>query len=155
MIQQITGLNSIQAYTENANQAQDKDFSNILTMALNKAENHTAIFNDLKDQYNIRSATFEEVNEMSQKLYKMGVITLKEHAAITFDYGRATQHIKAVNGAASPNFSMYETNADDLGRRDWIDEFEARAAKNKQYGNWIGYAMNKKIISILQLIERT
>ncbi len=70
-------------------------------------------------------------------------------------YTRVTHYIKqAASGLAAPNFSMYETSADATGRRDWIAEFEARAAKDRQYGNFIGNANKTKIISILHLLER-
>ena len=61
---------------------------------------------------------------------------------------------RPLNGQTSPNFTMYETNEDAFGRRDWIAEFEARAAKDRQYGNLIGNAQKNKIVRVLQLLER-
>lgn len=109
----------------------------------------------LQMSYDVRNMTFEQLKEVAQKLYEAGAITVKEVMTMTFDYGRATQSIKqAANRKTAPNFTMYETSADTSGRRDWIAEFEARAAKDRQYGNFIGNANKTKIISILQLLER-
>ena len=92
---------------------------------------------------------------MGHKLYEAGAISDKDVMLLTFDYGRASDYVKqAVKGMAALNFTMYETNADELGRRDWIAEFEARAAKDRQYGNFIANANKTKLISVLQLIER-
>lgn len=114
-----------------------------------------SIYSDLKYKYDIRSATFEEVKVIAQELYGAGAITGKEVATLTFDYERATQYIKqAASGITSSNFTMYETNADTSGRRDWIAEFGARAAKDRQYGNFIGNENKSKIINILKLLER-
>lgn len=82
-------------------------------------------------------------------------MTVKQLMMLTFDYDRVTQSIKmASNGQASPNFTMYETAANADGKRNWIAEFTARAAKNRQYGNLVGYANKSEIISILQLLEK-
>lgn len=92
---------------------------------------------------------------MANELYEAGALTFLDVSILTFDYDRATQSIKqAVNGQTSPNFTMYETNEDAFGRRDWIAEFEARAAKDRQYGNFIGNANKTKIVRVLQLVER-
>ena len=159
MIQQIGSVQqNTQAFSKKAAQSANEDFSKLLTPSIEKLETNEvdeSFFSDLKNKYDIRSATFEEVKEMANELYEAGAITFLDVSILTFDYGRAAQSIKqAVNGQTSPNFTMYETNEDAFGRRDWIAEFEARAAKDRQYGNLIGNANRNKIISVLQLLER-
>lgn len=159
MIQQVGGAEqSTQVFSKKINQATEDNFSKVLTSSTDKLETSEvdeSIYDDIANKYDIRNMTFEELKEVAQELYEAGAITVKEVMTMTFDYGRATQSIKqAANGLAAPNFSMYETSADASGRRDWIAEFEARAAKDRQYGNLIGNANNTKIMNILQLLER-
>lgn len=159
MIQQIGSVQqSTQAFSKKINQATEDNFSKALTSSTDKLETNEvdeAIYNDIANKYDVGNITFEELKEVAQELYEAGAITLKEVATMTFDYNRATQSIKqAVNGITAPDFTMYETSADTSGRRDWIAEFEARAAKDRQYGNFIGNANKTKIISVLQLLER-
>ncbi len=159
MIQQIGSVQqSTQAFSKKINQATEDNFSKALTSSTDKLETNEvdeAIYDDIANKYDVRNMTFEQLKEVAQELYEAGAITVKEVMTMTFDYGRATQYIKqAANGFAAPNFTMYETSADASGRRDWIAEFEARAAKDRQYGNFIGNANKNKIISVLQLLER-
>ncbi|WP_341320287.1 hypothetical protein NSQ62_11515 [Solibacillus sp. FSL H8-0523] len=42
---------------------------------------------------------------------------------------------------AAPDFSMYETNSDSTGRRDWVSEWEARLSKGMKY-DVMGLAKN-------------
>lgn len=118
-----------------------------------KADPDEVIYDELASKYDIRNATFEEVKEIGHALYEAGAMTLKQLMMLTFDYDRATEYIKiAASGKALPNFTMYETAADKEGKRDWIAEFAARAAKDRQYGNLIGSAAKQEILSILQLL---
>lgn len=159
LTQQIGGIQqNTQSFIKKITQSTDEDFQKVLTQNLEKLETNEvdeSIYSDIANKYDIRNATFEEVKEIAQELYGAGAITGLDLAILTFDYDRATRDIKqAANGLTSPNFTMYETNADTFGRRDWIAEFEARAAKDRQYGNFIGNANKNKIISILQLLDR-
>ena len=159
MIQQVGGAGqSTQVFSKKMNPAIEEDFSKVFTSSTDKLETNEvdeSIYDEIANQYDVRNMTFEELTEVAQELYEAGAITGKEVVTMTFDYNRATHYIKqAANGLAAPNFSMYETSADASGRRDWIAEFEARAAKDRQYGNLIGNANKTKIMSILQLLER-
>ena len=156
LIQQISSnQQTLYATTKQPQQASTASFEQVLTTKIEQAQFDETIYSELANDYDIRNATFDEVKEIAHKLYEAGAIKVKDLMTLTFDYGRATQDIKAAaNGLASPNFSMYETIADAAGKRDWLAEFEARAAKDWQYGNLIGHANKTKIIQILQLIER-
>ena len=115
----------------------------------------TNIWEELAQTYNMRNATFDEVKEVAAKLYKAGEITFKEVVTLTFDYEKATNYIKQHAPVyVSANFTMYETEVDKSGRRDWIAEFGARAAKDRQYGNLVGYAAKTRILHILQQFEK-
>ncbi|MEK5231736.1 hypothetical protein MHB42_08140 [Lysinibacillus sp. FSL K6-0232] len=119
------------------------------------AATNNNVWEELSQTYNIRNATFNEVKEVAARLYKAGEITLKEVVTLTFDYERATNYIKQHAPIhVSANFNMYETDADELGRRDWIAEFGARAQKDLQFGNLVGYSAKTKILTILQQLEK-
>lgn len=158
LIQQIGNVQqNTQAFSKKATQSTDEDFSKVLTPSIEKLETiemDKAIYSDLAAKYDVRNATFDELKEIAQELYGAGAITGKDVATLTFDYNRATKYIQQAAGFVFPNFSMYETNEETTGHRDWIAEFEARAAKDRQYGNFIGNANKTRIISILQFLER-
>ena len=157
MIQQLTSTQSSQPYIQHKRET-TTDFSALLTSTAESADITAVdetIYEELAQQYDVRNMTFEQLTEVGHMLYEAGAISAKDVMLLTFDYGRASDYAKlAAKGMAAPNFTMYETNADELGRRDWIAEFEARAAKDRQYGNFIANANKTKLISILQLIER-
>ncbi|OMP67239.1 hypothetical protein [Domibacillus epiphyticus] len=112
------------------------------------------LYHSLATKYDVRNATFEEITDVANSLYKAGEISLREVAVLTFDYERAAQSIrKNANGSVSSNFSMYETAANENGKRDWIAEFELRAAKDFKYGNLVGHSNKMKILSVLQRLD--
>ena len=159
MRMKIQTLGSVAMSTTSKTSAQmTHNFEQVLVANMSevkKADSDGAIFEELASKYDIRNATFEEVKEIGHALYEAGEMTVKQLMMLTFDYDRATQSIKmATNGQASPNFTMYETAANADGKRDWIAEFTARAAKDRQYGNLVGYANKNEIISILQLLKK-
>ncbi|SOC06558.1 hypothetical protein SAMN05880501_104309 [Ureibacillus xyleni] len=119
------------------------------------------IYGELSKNYNVRNATFDEIVQIANALYEAGEISGKEVALMTFDFDRAKRdlihnagHIIRENGIQiSSDFSLYETSANELGQRDWIAEFEARASKSFKYGDLISYQNNNKIVSILQKLQ--
>lgn len=114
-----------------------------------------AFYEEISNKYDVRNATFEEIVEMSNELYEAGEISLKDHAVLTFDFGRATNHLKQNAPGYIPNsFDMYETSANSNGQRDWIAEFGVRASKNLKFGNLIGHQSNLKVIDILERFSR-
>ncbi|MEC2077742.1 hypothetical protein [Metabacillus fastidiosus] len=109
------------------------------------------VWKEISSKYNVRKATFEDIQEISQKLYEAGEISLAEHAILIFDCERVANDIKhRAHVPVSPNFSMYETVSNQNGERDWIAEFEARVKKDFKYGNLLGHQHNMKVLNILQ-----
>ncbi len=118
-------------------------------------EHSSTIYKTLADQYDIQNATFEELVHLSHTLYNAGEISLKEHMTLTFDYEKATNHLKRhAPGAIPSHFTMYETAANEYGQRNWIAEFEARASKDLSFGHTIGYHNKLKVLDILQRLAR-
>lgn len=112
------------------------------------------VYEELSGKYDIRNATFGEVTEIADALYKAGEISLGELAALTFDYDRATNYMKQAAGMpASAEFSMYKSTANGSNQRDWIAEIEARASDHFKYGNLVGYQLNSKLLAILQKFD--
>lgn len=115
----------------------------------------SAIYEELSSRYDVRNATFGEIVEMSGALYGAGEISLSEHAALTFDYDRASDNLRRHSpGYISEDFNLHETFANSNGQRDWIAEFEARASKNFKFGNILGYESDKKVLDILGRLSR-
>lgn len=112
------------------------------------------LYEELSDKYDVRNATFEEIVEISNVLFEAGEISSVEHALITFDFERATNYLKQLTSGVPSNFNMYETSADSNGRRNWIEEFGARASKDFKFGNLAGYQSNFKFLNILERLVR-
>lgn len=111
------------------------------------------VWETLARKYNVRNMTFKDIVAIANSLYEANEISLKEVATMTFDYEKATEYIRQAV-SVSPNYNLFETNANMDGSRDWIKEFEARANKNFRLGNLLGFDSNMKIVSILKKIER-
>lgn len=151
--QQLTSV-----YSENHN-VKTKDAEEFVfidkTVGNKEQKDSPAIYKGLSDKHDVRNATFGEIVEISNALYDAGEISLKEHAVLTFDYDRATNNLKRhAPGYIPVEFNMYETSANSNGQRDWISEFEARAAKDFKYGNLIGYQSKTKVLGILERLSR-
>ncbi|MBT2216046.1 hypothetical protein KK120_09455 [Virgibacillus dakarensis] len=112
------------------------------------------IWEELSKKYDVTNATFDELKEISMSLYKYGEISFKEHAILTFDFDRGAESLKEEISGLSPNFTMYATQADASGKRNWIEEFQARADRAFGYGNLIGHHTNLSLAGILQRLER-
>ncbi|MFF5994936.1 hypothetical protein AAGS61_09285 [Lysinibacillus sp. KU-BSD001] len=124
----------------------------ILTKENEQASNE--VYKKLSTQYNVRNATFEEIVDIAHALYEADEMTGKEVTILTFDYERATNYMKQhAPTPVSADFSMYETVANANGKRDWIEELQARAAKALQYGDLIGYQARQKIANTLKQID--
>lgn len=122
----------------------------------NKEERDSAtLYKELSSRYDVRNATFGEIIEISEVLYRTGEISLSEHAALTFDYDRATDNLRRHSSGyiISKDFNLHETSANSNGQRDWIAEFEARASKNFKFGNLLGYESDKKVLDILERLS--
>ncbi|MED4455054.1 hypothetical protein [Metabacillus fastidiosus] len=112
------------------------------------------VWKEISSKYNVQKATFEDIKEISLRLYEAGEISLLEHAILTFDHEKVANDIKhRARVPVSPNFSMYETSSNQYGERDWIAEFEARVKKDFKYGNLLGYQNNMKVLNILQRLN--
>lgn len=111
------------------------------------------IWDDLSIKYDITSATFNELNEISSTLYELGEISLKEHALLTFDLNRAIEFLKPKTSDISSNFPMYPTNANETAEINWINEFQVRADQAFISGNIIGQQAHLNLITILQKIS--
>lgn len=98
------------------------------------------IWSDMAQQIDIRNASFEELCDVSLALYQTGQITLLDHASLTFNPNQSPQELIG-------NYFMTKVNAD--GKRDWIAEYEARAARDLKMNNLSGYEYNKDILEIL------
>lgn len=107
-------------------------------------DNSTGIWSELKDKYDIRNATFDELSNISSQLYKAGEISLLDHAIITFNPSKSKLAVK-------PNINATQGTQD--GRRDWIVEFQSRAYRELKNNNLQGYIQNKRISGILSRLD--
>lgn len=146
-------------YTKNTNVKSDEVEGSVFlveeTEGNAKQKDSSDIYKGFSNKYDVRNATFGDIVEISNALYDAGEISLKEHAALTFDYDRATNNLKRhAQGYIPVDFDMHETSANSNGQRDWISEFGARAMKDFNFGNLVGYQSNTKVLEILERLSR-
>lgn len=96
------------------------------------------IWSELSQNYDIRSATYEEIEDISSKLYESGEISLIQKCLLTEDKRN------------SRYFSVGNLNAN----RDWLQEFENKAAQQLKFGNMDGYVSFQNLVTnILKRLE--
>jgi hypothetical protein len=105
------------------------------------------IWKELSGKHNIRSATYEEIDDISLQLYERGEISLFQRALITDDLSKIPQPF--IQQSLKNNGYLTQTTQD--GKRDWIREFEAKAMQQLKFGNVKGYTDYQNIaINILK-----
>lgn len=148
-----TAPNTKTEYAEKSSVFSNEKISNTKEANL-KQEDLSNVYEELSSKYNVQEATFEEIKEISKTLHEAGAISTKNHLILTFDQERATDYLKAnAPMSISTKFDMYQTAAGSDGERDWIAEFKARASKDFEFGNHIGYQNNMEVLTILQKLN--
>lgn len=109
------------------------------------------IWSELSQKHNIRSATYEEIDDLSLKLYESGEISLMQRALLTDDLSKIPQPF--IQNSLKNN--GYFTQSNSNGERDWIKEFEIKAAQQLKSGNMNGYTSFQNIVTkILKRLEQ-
>lgn len=103
--------------------------------------------NKLTEKYNIRNATFAELNELASALYQAGEISHQDLATLTFNYDKALSDLRERQGISQP--FPYQENE----RRDWIEVFRDRAESSRQTGNLLGYQNRMNVVKILEGLD--
>lgn len=118
-----------------------------------KPNNSNNVLEEIPSNHNVRNATFEEISEISLKLYEAGEISLLDHSILSFDWERAADYFRQnLKVHVKSDLNLTPTNIE--GRRDWIAEFEARMNRDFKHNNLLGYENNKKIYNILKKLDR-
>jgi len=110
------------------------------------------VWKDLREQHDIRRASFSDLCSISRGLYETGEISLKDHVMLTFNPELSPQWNEVSKGKENPHYFL--TKADSLGRRDWIKEYEARVEADRRIGNSLGYKNNQTVLTILMRLQR-
>ncbi|PKM76696.1 MAG: hypothetical protein CVU90_10965 [Firmicutes bacterium HGW-Firmicutes-15] len=123
------------------------------TDKVSKGDESVSIWEELGKKYDVRNATFDEICDISTKLYSAGQISLGDHLMLTFDWKRAADELRKTYPETVADLNL--TPADGNGRRDWIAEFEARTVRDFHADNTKGYIQNQKLTQILGRIENS
>ena len=105
---------------------------------------NTDIWSELAEEYDIRNSSFYELCDISTRLYQAGQIYLFDHVMLTYNPNKAKQPVK-------PGIYLTEESTD--GRRDWIIEYQARAAEAMKTNNKIASKVIKNILKILERLS--
>ena len=84
--------------------------------------------------------TKEDLAKISAMLYDQGLISLSDHATMSFD----------PSFAGSSNLL---TTADGSGRVDWMAEFQARMARHRERGETSAAAQDEQVLGILSRLQ--
>lgn len=99
-----------------------------------------SIWHQIGKEVDVRALTQEDLAKVSGMLYDNGVISLRDHATMSFD----------------PSFagsSGLLTEADAAGRVDWMAEFQARLAKHQKEGDTQAAAQDGRVLEILSRLQ--
>jgi hypothetical protein len=88
----------------------------------------------------VNSMTREDLAKISAMLYDQGLISLSDHATMSFD----------PSFAGSSNLL---TVADGSGRVDWMAEFQARMARHSAEGDTSAAAQDERVLGILSRLQ--
>lgn len=110
------------------------------------------VWEELSKDYDVQNATFDEICDISLKLYEAGEITFKDHATLTFDWNRGVKYFRQ-NLQVPVKSDLNLTPANSEGKRDWIAEYEARVKQDWKFGNTLGYHSNLKALDILKRLD--
>jgi len=88
----------------------------------------------------VNSMTREDLAKVSAMLYDQGLISLSDHATMSFD----------PTFAGSSNLL---TAADASGRVDWMAEFKARMAKHSAQGETSAAAQDERVLDALSRLQ--
>lgn len=121
-----------------------KKFSNIESSDFIKTkEIESDIEEELKQKYDIKNATYEEMCEISQKLLHNGKISLLQHMQMTMDHSRLPNVSKG---------SYVDDIFNDGTKKNWTSIFQERANLQLYGGNMDGY---NSYINIKNILEKT
>ena len=109
-----------------------------------KSNNSSTVWDELKNKYDVRNASSDEINTISTTLYNSGQISLLDQATLTFDPSKSSQQI---------NGTIYLTQANG-NKRDWIAEYQARAEQALKFGDTQSYTQDEHIKDILERLQR-
>lgn len=108
----ITSMNPYKSviYTKNVNMnTNDKEIAFSISSAtddVQKVKADSPIWEEISKKYDVRTATFKDITEISKALYDAGEISLKEVAFLSFDNERASRNLETqCHTARDSNFT--------------------------------------------------
>jgi len=107
-----------------------------------------SVWEDLSQEYDITNATYDELQNISKKLYDAKQISLLEHGILTFNPTKSPQWDTITKGFSNPKWFL--TDANSSGKRNWIEEYGARIKRDKKIGNFVGLKHKQKVLKVLK-----
>lgn len=119
------------AYSSKENQSLNKFYSKVYR------DQKTKITDPISEEfasekYDVANCTFDEFTSTIKSLAKEGKLSTHDTLLTTANFERSLKQI-------NPNFKYYITSADSVGRRNWVEEFDALAKRELSRGNMLGY----------------
>lgn len=106
----------------------------------NAPQAQESLWHQIGKQIDLSSMTKDDLAKVSSMLYDNGLISLQDHAAMSFD----------PSFAGSSNLL---TATDGSGRVDWMAEFQARLAKHQKEGDTQSAAQDGRVLDILSRLQ--
>lgn len=107
---------------------------------MNVAQAQESLWHQIGKEMDVSAMTQDDLSKISAMLYDNGLISLRDHATMSFD----------PSFAGSSNLL---TAADASGRVDWMAEFQARLAKHKAEGDASSAAQDERVLDILARLK--
>ena len=99
-----------------------------------------SLWHQIGKEVDLSSMTKDDLAKVSSMLYDNGLISLRDHATMSFD----------PSFAGSSNLL---TATDGSGRVDWMAEFQARLAKHQKEGDTQSAAQDGRVLDILSRLQ--
>ncbi|PRX16921.1 hypothetical protein BX659_1602 [Orenia metallireducens] len=152
---QVSAVNSQVNYYQNTKINNTKvnkntNIKNIIneSKSENKKVTDSPTIEEISKKYDITNATFDEFRKISKALCDNGKISKSTYFIMIFN-PEESPHWKEFTKDI-PNASYFRTKADSHGRRNWIEEFEAKLEGARRVGNLLGAKNHQKILNALK-----
>lgn len=106
----------------------------------NASQAQESLWHQIGKEIDVNAMTQDDLSKISALLYDNGLISLSDHATMSFD----------PSFAGSSNLL---TSADASGRVDWMAEFQARLAKHQKEGDTQSAAQDERVIDVLSRLQ--
>ena len=138
------------------NKTNNNSNSNKNFVVKDKQTYNTSVWKELSQKYDITNTSFNELCEISRKLYDAKQISLSDHGSLTVVNQIIARMQARFNNEVNPFLTVNNKLTESTWKNtkiNWIEEYEAIMRRNRKNGNITGYNHNKEILDFLNKLN--